>query len=67
MKFITRADVTFAVSVVGGVLAILVTLWKWLVSRLVTREDFLKEFMELKEFLRKEFISRQEYMGRKKK
>ena len=61
MKIITRADVTFFVSVIGGILAILVTLWKLLLSRVVTREDFLKELMSLREFLRKEFVSKEEY------
>jgi hypothetical protein len=64
MKIITRSDVTFFVSAIGGILGIFVLLWKLLFSRMVTREDLLKELMSLREFLRSEFISRKEFEGR---
>lgn len=60
----THSDVTFYLGVIASVILIFGTLWKVTVGkalkdlerRMVTKEDLLRELIDLREFLRKEFV-----------
>lgn len=62
----TQSDVTFYLGVIASVILIFGTLWKVTVGnalkdlerRMVTKEDLLKELIDLREFLRKEFVAK---------
>ena len=62
----TQSDVTFYLGVIASVIVIFGTLWKATVGkalkdlerRMVTKEDLLKELIDLREFLRKEFVQK---------
>lgn len=70
----SHSDVTFYLSTIGSVLAILAVFWKITLGEklkrmeeeAVTKLDLIKELSLLKDFLRKEFISRDEYNARRK-
>lgn len=53
---ISRSDVTFYIATIGGIFGILTILWKALLSRLMTREDFLKQLSDLKDYLNEHFV-----------
>ena len=63
---LTREDVTFYLGTIASVVALFGLLWrvavqvplKRLEERMVTKEDLLKELIELREFLRKEFVAK---------
>jgi uncharacterized ion transporter superfamily protein YfcC len=67
MRLITRSDVTFFISVIGGMLGILIAGGKIIVSLLMTRSEWRKELYALKEFMRTEFVSRKEWEERRRK
>jgi len=62
----TQSDVTFYLGTIASVIVIFGTLWKATVGkalkdlerRMVTKEDLLKELIDLREFLRKEFVQK---------
>ena len=56
--FIQPGDVAFYMGALLTFLSILTVFWKVIVSRMVTKEDLLKELLDLREFLRKNFVAK---------
>lgn len=62
----TQSDVTFYLGTIASVIVIFGTLWKATVGkalkdlerRMVTKEDLLKELIDLREFLRRYFVQK---------